>query len=333
MSEQYYTDTMKSLFKIIKNTLLLVVLFTAFFFAFPKMKELILSILYPCSQKQTFSIVRIDPQFGIATSTVSIYLNQASALWNKAHPASTLLEQVPSGGDISISFVYDERQRATIRNQRLSRELTEQKQKLTIIRNSIAELQTTYTSQKELVSILQKDYSERLNAYNEKVTLLNQQSRKISSDMIVQLNLERQNLDEDRVHMNEKINALNNLATQIESYSKTHNSVAVNTNTIVDKINEQSGKTFEEGTYSPRENTIIIYEYSSVPGLKRVLAHELGHAIGLDHVLGKLSIMYPYNDSTVLTLSAEDKASLTAKCENMSWKKINVSHYINWFTQ
>ncbi len=319
--------------RILKNSLLLIVFFIALFFTFPKTKELILSLLDPCSQKQTFSIVRIDPQFGIGTSTVITYLNQASALWNKAYPETTLLKHVPSGGDISISFIYDERQRTTIKNQRLNREITEQKEKLTTMRNSITELQTAYNDQKEILASLQRDYSKRLNTYNAMVSLFNQQRSQPTSDEVVQLNSESQNLDEDHIHINEKIDALNNLAVQIADYSKTHNSVVADTNTIVDKINEQSGKMFEEGTYSPSKKTIAIYEYTSVLGLKRVLAHELGHAIGLDHVAGKLSIMYPYNNSLVFALSNQDKAALIAICKKMSWKTINLEHYLIWFTQ
>lgn len=315
----------------IKKILEILVLLGIIFFTFPKVKELVQSITDPCSKTQTFSIESIDPKFGIATSTVFTYLREASGLWNKAYPNTLLLKQVPEGGDILISFVYDERQRTTIRNERLNRQVREQEEKISTLKNTIVQLQAEYNTQKGILISLENDYTIKLNDYNRRVIALNARNRGASPEEITQLEADRQLLDEEHIAINTKIEIVNNLVTQISNYSTTHNNVIHDTNTIVNKINEKSGVSFEEGVYNQGSHTIIIYEYDSALGLKRVLAHELGHAIGLDHVLGKTSIMYPYNESIRFVLSLEDKAALTTQCEGLDWKTI-ISKYTSRFT-
>ena len=101
-------------------------------------------------------------------------------------------------------------------------------------------------------------------------------------------------------------------------------------NYIEDKLNElREIKTHSENKYTVKEAEqsneiyfsdgknaeIDIYEFSNREKLVRVLTHELGHALELEHVEDEEAIMYKFNHDNNQTLTEADLAELRVKCE------------------
>ena len=266
----------------------------------------------PCDTPVTYSIGRIDSQFGISKSDVENYTAQASNLWNSSLQKTLLKENTPS--DITVNFIFDERQRATIQAEKIKAEIADQKQNLDQLKATIDSLKTEYDSKLSVYNNQKNSYEKDLAAYNSSVDYWNSRGGAPKNEYN-KLNTQKTNLETQYNSLNASLNELQSLATEIKMYSETHNNIVNQVNSAVSQVNANAGKEFEEGVYDSGKNTITIYEYESITGLKRVLAHELGHALGINHVSNKKSIMYYLNNAPDFKLSSEDATALKKVCK------------------
>ena len=113
--------------------------------------------------------------------------------------------------------------------------------------------------------------------------------------------------------------SLSDMVSEINALVDELNRVAKLLNLKVDtynKIGASRGETFTGGLYKSDERgrSIDIYEFSSHDKLVRILAHEFGHALGLDHIDDSEAIMYTLNQGGKGALSKSDLAILRELC-------------------
>ncbi|MCF7865049.1 MAG: matrixin family metalloprotease [Candidatus Pacebacteria bacterium] len=309
-------------------------------YAYPDRARGLLNLLEkkiaPCKSPITYSIGTVDPRFSISNKILIDNLKDAENIWesvsalsspSSADPSSSasmgstsnsnLFQYQEKGGEVTINFVYDGRQDSTNKLVALGIKTDNTKESYQALKQRYDALRTQVDSQKAEYTRKAAAYKQAESSYNAEIAKWNAQGgaprgtyenlQTEKSDLAAQF----ANLKSIEKDMNTNVDTLNALATRI-------NQLIVQLNINVEQYNREgaSAGEFEEGVYqlSGGIQTINIYEYVDHISLVRVLSHEMGHALGLDHVDDSRAIMYKTNSGKGLEATEADIEELSSVC-------------------
>jgi hypothetical protein len=273
--------------------------------------------VFPCDTKITYSIGNFDTEFGITKDEFLSIIKSSESLWEKASNKD-LFEYVDSNGKLVVNLIYDERQSSTDFLRKLGYVINSDKATYDNLKSrydslklafeqSKAELSRDITNLKRDQELFEEDvkyWNSRGGAPKNEYTKLEKWKNDLN-ELIKDINSRQDKL-------NQSVNTINSLSTVLNKFSSTLSS-------DVEKYNnsqENLGEEFDQGEYvlDRSGRYINIYQFDDNDKLKRVLAHELGHALGLTHNDNPKSIMYRLNNSKDLILSENDLLSLKLIC-------------------
>jgi hypothetical protein len=273
--------------------------------------------LRPCSFTLTYSIGVFDTRFGITKDKFLNDIELASGLWESG-VNKELFEYKETGGDIVINLIYDDRQKITSQLEEVSSTINEGKAEYELLKSKYSSLLSDYNQEKSTLLSKMDGLKVSTDSYNQKVKYWNQQggAPKKEYDELARekslLDSKSSELKDIESSLNQKLPLLNQTVKDLNDTISKYNLTVKTYNEVGSTLDQE----FDAGEYEQGlgKKSINIYQFDNDAKLIRVLAHEFGHALGLDHVEEEGSIMYYLNSSLVQELSESDVQAVKSNC-------------------
>lgn len=274
----------------------------------------------PCSQPFSYAIGEIDSRFAISAEELEEAVEAAVHAWNNGTGVTLLTKQdvESQGSDILIRLVYDGRQERTdselrfrekIRTRQIS--LDQQQARHDNKRDRFEEGSLEYRN-------LAKRTTERLDELNAWVVEKNEEGGFKESDL-GRFERRKEEIERGQKRVREERQVLDRLAREINREMDELNERYDEHNQLIKQYNEEfaGDLRFTKATYQNAADggVVTVNQFMNKKELTLILAHELGHALGLDHLDMPESIMYSQmgaqqlNPSIQLT-QADERAAL-----------------------
>lgn len=273
--------------------------------------------LSPCREPLTYRPGDIDSRFDITQKELEEIMNEVEALWESA--VNKDLIKLSPKGKVALNLVYSEEQKRTDAERQFSDRVRAKEQQVSVREREYQQLSGRYEES-------EKDVRQTLDEYNSKISTYNKlaeewEGKEATSKIITEFKTLEQEITTLEASLKRKKQNLASLRERTNAKTEQLNNLIKEHNNLIAEYNRRFSKPrrFDQGRYVKRgdNQAINIYQFGNRAQLKTVLAHEMGHALGLDHVDNPKSIMHKMmaeQNMANLQLTDEDIAALKKQC-------------------
>jgi len=299
--------------------LLILIIFTAYFaiqrMMYPQLNHnsAIDRITHPLDTRLRYRIGAVDPKFKISKEQVQILAQQAADIWQLGTMKSLFVYD--PNAKLTINLIYDERQAESKARQQEMSILENTQQYTQNEKQKIQQLHKDLDIANRELNLQKTHYQNKVDQYNQLIHTINQSHQNLDSSSRLQLDqqknqlmIEQEQLKQQLDHYNQKVYELNRQVGQFNAINQQFNQ-------SIDQFNRRfQPRQFDKGVFDGK--SINIYEFRSDADLRVTIAHEFGHALGLNHNNDPKALMYPVmqeQDLKNFKLTAADLAMLNSR--------------------
>jgi hypothetical protein len=236
----------------------------------------------PCSRPIPWDVGNVDPRHGMSRDDFVALIQEAIALWE--YPSGRDLFVYRPGAPLRISLVYDDRQAEQDRLVREGRVLSEGGSRL--------------EEDRSYLESMEQYYAELLARHNEEVSYWNQ---RMGAPPDEYTRLRRQESE------------LRSLAARLDRMASRFEADVDSFNARVERYNQRASMETTAG-HAIGRGEIEIFLLQGQEAAAALVAHELGHVLGLGHLDDPAALMYPLKMEGVDSPSASDLGALENLC-------------------
>jgi hypothetical protein len=186
-----------------------------------------LNRLQPCQRPIAYSIVNLDPRFGLTKEELLNNIKQVEKIWEL--PINKQLFEYSPTGDLKINFVYDYRQKATDALRKIGIVINDDKSTYDALKAKYNLLVASYNKEKAKAETLITTYNIDKSAYEKEVNYWNSHGKVSRSEYNI--------LEQKRIDLNNQVTIINQAQSSLNELVDTINSAETVLNKLIITLN------------------------------------------------------------------------------------------------
>jgi DNA repair exonuclease SbcCD ATPase subunit len=273
-----------------------------------KFNALLDRIIHPFDHRLRYRVADVDSRFKLSIEQVQEISQQATQIWKDGTGQDYFVYD--PNAQLAIRLIYDERQQESEQRREHITQLEANQQVWKDKKQQLDQIEQEVIRSKQFLDLKQQQLNQQIQQYNQE--RLSAQQNQASSVYFQQ----RQQLLQTNIELvKQEINKYNQRINQLNQKVDELNALNQQLDASVQKYKQRfKPHLFHKGLFNGKE--ILIYEFESTDDLRLTIAHELGHALDLEHSNDPQALMHPImkdQDTAHFRLTQADRSLLSAR--------------------